>query len=95
MSHFECAGCGREADIFGKGGGEALALELMVPFLGHIPLQEPVRRGGDAGVPIVIGDPNSAPAKAIMAAAERVAQQVSIASYSRSARGVIPLAEVR
>lgn len=94
MSHFECPGCGREADIFGKGGGEALSNELMVPFLGHIPLQEPVRRGGDAGVPIVIGDPNSAPARAIMAAAERVAQQVSIASYSRGSRGVIPLAEV-
>jgi ATP-binding protein involved in chromosome partitioning len=54
-------------------------------------LYEPVRRGGDAGVPIVIGEPGSAPGLAFMAAAERVAQQVSIASYSPR---TIPLAEV-
>jgi ATP-binding protein involved in chromosome partitioning len=91
MSHFECPGCGREADLFGKGGGEALAAEVNVPFLGHIPLYEPLRAGGDAGLPIVMGEPGSPPALAIMAAAERVAQQVSIASYSRR---TIPLAEV-
>jgi ATP-binding protein involved in chromosome partitioning len=91
MSHFECPGCGREADLFGRGGGEALATELGVPFLGNIPLYEPVRVGGDAGVPIVIGDPASAPARAMVSAAERVAQQVSIASYGRR---TIPLAEV-
>src|SRR5262245_40597326 len=77
MSHFTCPECGREADLFGKGGGEALATELSVPFLGRVPLYEPVRKGGDSGVPIVIGEPASAPAVALMAAAERVAQQVS------------------
>jgi ATP-binding protein involved in chromosome partitioning len=92
MSFFVCPGCGREADLFGKGGGEALATEQGTAFLGRIPLQEPVRAGGDAGVPIVIGAPDSAPASALRAVAERVAQQVSIASYSRRA---IPLAEVR
>jgi ATP-binding protein involved in chromosome partitioning len=91
MSHFVCSGCGREADIFGRGGGEALATELMVPFLGHVPLYEPVRRGGDSGVPIVQSEPDSAPARALAAAAERVAQQVSIASFSKR---TIPLAEV-
>jgi len=91
MSHFTCPDCGREADLFGKGGGEKLATELSVPFLGRIPLYEPVRKGGDSGVPIVIGEPDSAPAVALMAAAERVAQQVSIASFSQR---TIPLAEV-
>jgi ATP-binding protein involved in chromosome partitioning len=91
MSHFVCPGCGREADLFGKGGGEALAAELAVPFLGRIPLHEPVRVGGDSGVPIVIGDPEAAPSAALRAVAERVAQQVSIASFTRRA---IPLAEV-
>jgi len=91
MSHFVCPGCGLESDLFGKGGGERLAGELMVPFLGHIPLYEPVRKAGDEGVPIVISAPESAPALAIMAAAERVAQQVSIASFSRRA---IPLQAV-
>ena len=51
MSHFVCPSCRHESDIFGKGGGEALAAELGVPFLGRIPLYEPIRRGGDTGVP--------------------------------------------
>jgi ATP-binding protein involved in chromosome partitioning len=91
MSHFVCPDCGRETDLFGKGGGERLAGELSVPFLGQIPLHEPVRRGGDAGVPIVLGDADSAPARALVAAAERVAQQVSIASYSRRAIPLVPV----
>jgi ATP-binding protein involved in chromosome partitioning len=83
MSHFECPGCGHESDIFGRGGGEALADEMSVPFIGRVPLYEPVRRGGDTGVPIVVGDPGSPAARAIMTAAERVAAQVSIASFGR------------
>jgi len=91
MSFFECPGCGRETDLFGRGGGEALAKELSVPFLGGIPLHAPVREGGDTGVPIVESAPESAPARAIFAAAERVAQQVSISAYARKA---IPLVQV-
>ena len=91
MSHFECPSCGHESDLFGKGGGESLAAELKVPFLGHIPLYEPVRRGGDSGVPIVFGEPDSPAARALISASERVAQQVSIASFARKA---IPLTPV-
>jgi ATP-binding protein involved in chromosome partitioning len=91
MSHFVCPGCGRDSDIFGKGGGERLANELVVPFLGDIPLYEPVRQAGDDGVPIVISAPQSPPALAIMAAAERVAQQVSIASFSRRSIPLNPI----
>ena len=90
MSHFVCPGCGREADLFGRGGGEGLATELGVPFLGRIPLYEPVRSGGDNGIPIVIGEPDSAPGQALFAAAERVAARISIASYART----IPLTPV-
>jgi ATP-binding protein involved in chromosome partitioning len=88
MSHFLCPSCGHESDVFGKGGGETLAGEMSIPFLGRVPLYEPVRVGGDNGVPIVMSEPDSAAAKALTAAAERVAQQVSIASFSRR---VIPL----
>jgi ATP-binding protein involved in chromosome partitioning len=91
MSHFVCPGCGRESDLFGKGGGRRLADEMSIPFLGEIPIQEPVRIGGDSGVPIVQGAPESAAAQAIVAAADRVAQQVSISAYARKA---IPLREV-
>jgi ATP-binding protein involved in chromosome partitioning len=83
MSHFVCPGCGLESDIFGKGGGEELALQLNVPFLGRVPLYEPIRKGGDSGVPIVVGEPDSPAARAFLAVAEQAAAQVSIASYRK------------
>jgi ATP-binding protein involved in chromosome partitioning len=92
MSYFVCPGCSREADIFGHGGGERMAGELGVPFLGRIPIYQPIREGGDAGVPLLISEPDSPAARAFMAAAERTAAQVSIASYSRP---TIPLTVVR
>jgi ATP-binding protein involved in chromosome partitioning len=92
MSHFVCPGCGHESDIFGKGGGERLAEQLEVPFLGRIPLYEPIRIGSDEGTPIVVAEPESAPARAFMHAAERAAAQLSIASYKPRA---IPLAPVQ
>jgi ATP-binding protein involved in chromosome partitioning len=91
MSYHVCHQCGVEEDIFGKGGGEALAIELGVPFLGAIPLSAPVRAGGDAGTPIVLSDPDSAAAVALTGAAARVAQQVSIASYARKAIPLTPI----
>ena len=59
MSHFICPSCRHESDIFGKGGGETLAQDLKIPFLGRIPIYEPIRIGGDTGVPIAIGEPGS------------------------------------
>ena len=47
MSHFVCPGCQMESDIFGKGGGETLAGDLSLPFIGRIPIYEPIRVGGD------------------------------------------------
>jgi ATP-binding protein involved in chromosome partitioning len=64
---------------------------MSLPFLGRVPLYEPVRRAGDAGVPLVMSDPESPAAAALVAVAERVAQQVSVASF---ARGAIPLTPV-
>ena len=91
MSHFVCSGCGRESDPFGRGGGEALAAELGLPFLGHVPLHEMLRVAGDDGVPLVLGDPSSAAARALIAAAERVAQQVSVASFGPRAIPLVPV----
>ena len=84
MSHFVCPTCRHESDIFGKGGGESLAQELAIPFLGRIPLYEPIRRGGDTGVPISVGEPASPAAEAFRYAAERLAAQISIAAYNAS-----------
>jgi len=92
MSYFSCPNCEHASDIFGHGGGERLAEELGVPFLGRLPIYQPIREGSDNGVPLIISEPDSAAARAFIAAAERTAAQVSIASYSRS---TIPLTVVR
>jgi DNA-directed RNA polymerase subunit beta len=93
MSHYACPRCGHEADIFGAGGGERLAEQLDVPFLGRIPIYQPIREGGDSGQPLVISEPESPAGRAIFAAAERAAAEVSIASFARKA--TIPLTPVR
>jgi ATP-binding protein involved in chromosome partitioning len=60
------------SDVFGSGGGESLADELGVPLLGTVPLDADLREAGDAGVPIVVGAPDSLPAQAIFAVAQTV-----------------------
>ncbi len=69
-------------DIFGSNGGETAAQELDVPLLGRIPLEIPLREGGDAGVPIVIADPESASAQALVKMAKEVAAKVSVLAYA-------------
>ncbi len=83
MSYFVCTNCHHEADIFGHGGGEQMATDLGIPFMGRIPIYQPIREGSDSGVPLMISDPESPAARAFMAVAERTAAQVSIASYNR------------
>ncbi len=72
MSGFQCPHCGETADIFGKGGGEALARDLGLPFLGSVPLDARVREAGDAGVPTVSRDPESPAGMALVAVARAV-----------------------
>jgi ATP-binding protein involved in chromosome partitioning len=84
MSHFVCTNCLHESDIFGHGGGQKMAEELGVPFLGKIPIYQPIREGSDTGVPLVMSEPNSPAGRAFIATAERVAAEISIASYKRS-----------
>ena len=83
MSYFACPSCSFESDIFGRGGGESVAGELGVPFLGQVPIYEPIRVGSDTGVPIVIAEPDSPAANAFRNIAEQAAAQVSIASFER------------
>ena len=53
MSYYACPNCHHEADIFGHGGGEGLATDMGVPFLGRLPIYQPIREGSDTGVPLV------------------------------------------
>jgi ATP-binding protein involved in chromosome partitioning len=70
---------GSRMEIFGSGGGQAVADSLTktvgasVPLLGQIPLDTRVREAGDAGVPIVLADPEAPAAKAMDAVADRLA----------------------
>ncbi len=94
MSHFICPKCHTESDIFGKGGGESLAKEMNVPFLGRVPIYEPIRIGGDTGVPIVVGEPKSAAAQAFRVAAEQLAAQIAVLALKPQSKS-IPLTQVR
>jgi ATP-binding protein involved in chromosome partitioning len=91
MSHFICPSCRHESDIFGRGGGEKAAEEMKIAFLGRIPIYEPIRVGGDTGVPLVKDDPDSPAAEAFHQTAARTAAQVSIQSFRTP---VIPLKAV-
>jgi len=64
MSGFVCPKCGAKIDVFKRGGGAALALEMGVPFLGQIPIDTEVVMAGDAGIPLLRNGPQSPAAKA-------------------------------
>jgi ATP-binding protein involved in chromosome partitioning len=78
MSYFVAPDTGVRYNIFGEGGGQKLADKYDVPFLGAIPLALEVREGGDSGVPVVVGHPDSPQAEAFRHVAEEVARRVSI-----------------
>ncbi|MEL7352982.1 MAG: Mrp/NBP35 family ATP-binding protein [Cyanobacteria bacterium P01_A01_bin.116] len=68
--------------IFGTDGGQKAAEELGVALLGKVPLEMPVREGGDNGLPIVLADPESASAIALMDIAKKSAAKVSVAALT-------------
>ncbi len=82
MSYYQCPKCGHREDIFDTGGGERAAQRYEVPFLGAVPLDIKIRLGGDHGVPVVVGEPESPVARAFREAARNVAGQVAIANSS-------------
>lgn len=88
MSYLELPD-GTRMDIFGTGGGEQLAKEGGVPFLGTIPIDANVRAGGDNGKPVVIEDPDSPAATALRGIAEAVAAKISLAAFET--RNVVPI----
>ena len=58
MSFFLCPDCGKETEIFRRGGGLKESERLGIPLLGRIPLESAVCDAGDAGVPVVVGEPD-------------------------------------
>ena len=88
MSYLELPD-GTRMDVFGTGGGERLAKETGVPFMGAIPMDPAVREGGDNGKPVILAHPDSAVAKALRTLAEDLAAKVSIAAFQQD--NVIPI----
>ncbi len=84
MSYFVAPDTGTRYDIFGHGGGETMAQQVNVDFLGEIPLEPQVRIGGDEGQPIVVTDPEDPAAQAIRLVARAVAAAVSVQNLADS-----------
>jgi ATP-binding protein involved in chromosome partitioning len=78
MAWLPCPHCGEHIELFGSGGGAAVAEGLTkalghdVPLLGQVPLDTRLREGGDAGQPLVLSDPDSEAGKALQAVADRL-----------------------
>ena len=97
MSFYECTNCHHQADIFGHGGGEEVAAQLGVAFLGRLPLYQPIRVGSDRGIPLVISEPDSVAAGSFVSLAERIVAEIAIAADKSAVanKGKIPLIPVR
>jgi len=72
MSYFECSHAEEKIEIFGTGGGEKLSHEVDVPFLGAIPIDIELRKGGDRGVPLMVEAPGSETVKVLREIAGKV-----------------------
>lgn len=80
---------GKRYDIFGKGGGERIAREMGIPFLGSIPIDPRVAESADRGDPLVHADPQSPIAQAYFQIADRMK-----AELDRCSREIAPLPEL-
>lgn len=76
MSGFICPHCDEETAIFKSGGGEAVAKEYNIQFLGKVPIELGVVISSDKGMPVVLDAPESASAKAFMSIVEKIVKTV-------------------
>ena len=78
MSGMACPHCGEVVDVFGSGGGEQLAKDMELPFLGRIPLDPAVREAGDAGQPTVLAAPDSAAGSALRSVVDALGASLGV-----------------
>lgn len=88
MSGFACPKCDEVTPIFKSGGGQGLASDLKLPYLGGIPLDPAIIRASDEGVPVVEADPESTPAKTFLKVADQLID--SIQKNSKNTESVEP-----
>ena len=81
MSWLPCPHCGERVDVFGSGGGQAVAdglsrsLGAAVPLLGQVPLDTRLREGGDSGRPLVLDDPDAPASQVLQHVADQLGQR--------------------
>jgi ATP-binding protein involved in chromosome partitioning len=85
MSVFICPHCEGESEIFDRGGGHELAKRSSAPFLGEIPLDLRMRRGGDIGLPVVLQFPDSDLTKKFQQIAQKLAAEAVSVSTEKAA----------
>ncbi|MBA3841592.1 MAG: Mrp/NBP35 family ATP-binding protein [Actinobacteria bacterium] len=71
------------SEVFGSGGGELLATELGVPFLGSVPLDAALREAGDAGEPLVVRDPGCEAAQTVTEIARQL-DEARVGKFTRT-----------
>ena len=72
MSYFVCPDCGERDELFGRGGGETMAIQEHIDLLARIPIQTELRQAGDEGMPLVIKDPSHPASVAFTELARRI-----------------------
>lgn len=90
MSYFLCDNCDARHEIFFHGGARKAADKLGIPFLGEIPIERAVMKGGDAGVPIAIGEPASGSARAFTELAQSVGVALARTALAQADEGAAP-----
>jgi ATP-binding protein involved in chromosome partitioning len=94
MSYLVCPHCGEQTELFGSGGGASVAEALgrltgaPVPLLGQVPIDVRLREGGDAGMPLVLDDPDSPAGLAL----RKIADEIGVRSRGLAGRnlGITP-----
>ena len=76
MSGFICPNCGAKINIFKVGGGEKIASEMNVPFLGRIPIDPKICEDSDEGMPFVVRHRDSAAAKAFAEIVKKIEKTI-------------------
>ncbi len=72
MSSFVCPKCGAKFDIFQSGGGQKIASEMNIPFLGSIPIDQKICEDSDKGVPFIIEHSDSLASKSFMEIVKKI-----------------------
>jgi ATP-binding protein involved in chromosome partitioning len=81
MSGLPCPHCGEMVDVFGTGGGQAVADALtritgtQVPVLAQVPIDPRLRQGGDDGIPLVLSDPDAPASRELAGVAQTLASR--------------------